>query len=94
MFQMETLKKGSLFWQKPEKETSHYLTAVSVLFPANTKTRWDRMFSLNVIMSFEMQWCRKHKGGGGDRDAQGLKTLLEVELCTNQLLNLVQVLSS
>lgn len=60
------------------------------------------MFSLNVIMSFEMQWCRKHKwqwgrvggGGWGGRDAQGLKALLKAELSTNQLLNLVQVVSS
>lgn len=61
-----------------------------------------QVFSLNVIMSFEMQWCKENTNGGGwgaggvgvGRDAQGLKAPLEAELSTNQLLYLVQSCSS
>lgn len=65
------------FLVKAEKETLHYLTAVSILFPANTKTWWDRLFSLNVIVSFEMQWCKHKRWGWGGEEGWAWTEMLK-----------------
>lgn len=94
-FQMMTLFGKSLFLVKARKRNFSVLNCCYHFVSCQHKNKpcwWDKMFSLNVTVSFEMQWCRKHKGVEGK--AHGKKVLSEAELPTKQLLKLVQVISS